>query len=116
MVADLGGTVDNPRVDIRMNSAGLNIEQARQVALRVDATYAGGRVTIREGVVEWRGQTILAEGTLGVTGTVKPVDLRVRVVDTQLTTLLPAFNIAVPAEGVLSGTVRIGGTLDNPER
>ena len=97
-----------------MNSAGLNVEQARQVALRADATYAGGRVTIRQAVVEWRGQTILAEGTLGVAGPTKPIDLRVRVVDTQLTTLLPAFNLAVPAEGVLSGTVHIGGTLENP--
>ena len=114
LVADLGGTVDNPRVDVRLTSAGLNIQQARQIALRADATYAGGRLTIREAVAEWKGQTIVAEGTLGVTGATKPVDLRVRLVDTQLTTLLPAFNIGVPAEGVLSGTVRIGGTLENP--
>jgi outer membrane protein assembly complex protein YaeT len=114
LVADLGGTVENPRIDIRMNSAGLNIQQARQVALRADATYAGGRVTIREAVAEWRGQTLVAEGTLGVTGPTKPVDLRVRVVDAAIPALLNAFNIDVPAEGVLSGTVSIGGTLDAP--
>ena len=81
----------------------------------MDATYAGGRLTIRDALVQWRGQTILAEGTLGVAGPTKPVDLRVRIADTSVSTLLAAFNRGdIPAAGVLSGTLRVGGTLENP--
>lgn len=115
VVVDLGGTVQKPRLEARIDSAGLQVGAVRGVTLRARAVYDSGLLTITESDVRWREQALLASGTVELTGR-KALDLNVRILAASVPAALQAAGITtIPAQGTFAGTAHVFGTLDNPE-
>ena len=114
LVADLGGTLAQPRADLAIESGALRAGEVRGVALEARGSYTQERLAIGRALVEWSGQSVSAEGSIGLQGT-KPLALAVRVLDARIEQVLSALHVTgVPAEGVLAGEARVAGTLDAP--
>ncbi len=115
ITADLGGTVKNPVVELKLNGSSLQVGEYSGVDLKAEATYETSQLTIRNAAVQWREQTVLAYGTIGLEAQDKPLDLHLRLQDASIPLLLAAFDQAdIPAAGVVSGVVDVSGTVDDP--
>lgn len=110
---EVGGLASAPDLDFDLRASGVQTSQTRAAGIAgVDAALAGqyrdGTATLRTARVDLGSGSVTATGTVG-----QSLDLDLRLVDIPVA-LANGFVAGLDAEGLLNGTARATGSLENP--
>ncbi|WP_062111453.1 translocation/assembly module TamB domain-containing protein [Aureimonas sp. AU40] len=109
----VGGLANAPDLDFDLRAAGVRTSQTR--AAKIDAVDAALAGQYRDGTATLRtARVTLGQGSVTATGTVgQSLDLDLRLVDIPVA-LANGFVSGLDAGGLLNGTARATGSLQNP--
>jgi outer membrane protein assembly complex protein YaeT len=108
----LAGTLQNPGVSGSARSGDLRLGDLENVSLETQLEYGDSSLSIRKAVVTVAGQVLEASGSVGFRGTQPELDLAARADNASLDSLLSAFRVNLPAEGIVDVTAQLQGTPD----
>jgi autotransporter translocation and assembly factor TamB len=117
--ANIGGTVQQPQVDVKIDSPSMQISKLKNARLDADIRYLPGRVDVQSAIVRWAQQTLALQGTVAMTGASPKLDLTARADGAAVAALITGvgqLNLNLPLKGSgLALQAHIGGTTDNPQ-
>jgi outer membrane protein assembly complex protein YaeT len=111
--AEIGGTVANPRADIRARSSELSVEGFQGIRLFAVADASKDRIHISEAIALWGGRTATASGNVYLTGT-PTIDVSLETEEFRLASILDAAGVPVAADGRVSLQARLTGDATDP--
>ena len=109
----VGGTLNSPTLEAAAGVEDLQAGQLKGATLNSGLTYSNQLVTASGLALRWKGQSLLAEGTLNLTN--HAVDVSAHTDSVKIETVLASLGHGdVQLNGDLTANIRAGGTLDQP--
>lgn len=112
----LAGTITAPAAAVSVTIPDLGAGDLSGVVVSARANYSPDRVSIEDVSASWQGQTLHANGTIGLIGAHRPLQLSGRADGVSVTAILAGLNRSdLPVAGNLVLAGEVAGTLDAPQ-
>ena len=108
------GTVSEPILAVSIDAPALRAGDATGINLNGDLTYRRTALAINRLDIVWQDARANASGVIGLQGP-RALDLNVRAVAVPIDGLLKTIELSdIPAAGIVSAAVQVGGTVARP--
>jgi outer membrane protein assembly complex protein YaeT len=113
--ANLGGTLEHPRIDGNVEAKGLRLNGFENVQLDAAAEYTPDQVDIQQFSIRWEAESITGSGHVGLTATSPTLDGQVAIATTSIHRLLSEIGRPeIPVSGNVDVAATVSGTVENP--
>ncbi len=103
----LGGTLASPTLEAAVGVENLDVGQVKAARLNSNLTYTNQLVTVTGLDVQWKGQSLLADGTLNLSN--NALDFTGHTANGRIEKL-----VTWPITGAVNAEMRVGGTVGQP--
>ncbi len=114
--AFVGGTFSDPRVTVHVSGKENRVADVPLRGLGLSATYAGGRLTVPETVLNLPGGALAFRGTVDLSGAEPHLNLSGALTNLNLAGLSKAMKLKRPLEGSLKGDLQVSGALGSGKK
>ncbi len=110
----LAGSLAQPELNASIASTHLQIDKWTDVGLSLDARLSHSQLALTGQITPATGANISLKGSIGLDGKVPTMNLDLQADRLPVAVLLPLIGKTMPADGVLSASLLLGGTFENP--
>jgi len=115
VAVSVGGTLNSPNLSASVQAPAMQVGQLQRVDLSVNGVFDPNRILLHKGMVTWQGQSVYAQGDIGLKGRSPSLNIDVQVPQASVSSVMAMLNKQVPAAGTFQANAHLGGTLENLE-
>jgi outer membrane protein assembly complex protein YaeT len=113
--ANLGGTLERPRVSARLEANDLQVNELKNISLDAVAEYTTEQIDLQTVALKWEEQSLTGSGRIGLTSGSPTLEAHADIPGASIHGILAALGQAeVPADGNVSIAAAVSGTVENP--
>ena len=113
--ANLGGTLERPRIGASFQANGLQLNELKNLNLEAVAEYTPEQIDVQRVALKWEEESLTGSGRIGLTARSPTLDARAEMPNAPIHRILAALGKAeVPADGNIHIAATVSGTIQNP--
>lgn len=112
--ANLGGTLERPRIGASLQANGLQLNEWKNIDLEAVAEYTPAQVDVQKVALKWEEESLTGSGRIGLTTPSPTFDARAEMPNASVQRILAVLGRDdVPADGNISIVATVSGTIEN---
>jgi len=115
LAGSLGGTLSRPELSVHLNARSLDVADFEGIRLSADSVITPDQLRVSKAAADWKQQSVVAEGTVGLAAASPVLDLRSTVTAGDLAEILAALGQNLPIKGQGQVVATVQGTTANPK-
>jgi outer membrane protein assembly complex protein YaeT len=113
--ADLGGTLERPRVSASVKANGLQLNELKNINLEAVAEYMPEKVELTRVAVKWEEESLTGNGRIGLASRSPTLDAHVEMPTVSVRRVLAAVGESgIQVDGNVSIAATVSGTIEKP--